>query len=421
MMAQHGHTSIYLRKQGYPKEQLKKDLRSLERQRRAKHNHKEMHLRKYHINLVTHGTPTLMADDTLATPIQLTKEQQELIDDIIDIEVEDQIADLESQETLDEFEQELLAAFKAHLDPDTGLTTEQAIIIEDLAEITIEEEIEILQNKETCNAEDEEFLDALLAYQSAPSESVPETPTEENMTEKQVEDSVERHLKKMPKANGMLSIQRQMPISMGSDIRRADLVLCSHFPFQMLVIVECKKWGDRGQKGIGQLQSYLCATDTQLGIFAASWNPKSWNYYENLGENTFREIKQAEFEKRMHRKDFGIRCCKERIELRVEARISEEVERLVQQTEIPEKYIQEVAQKRLMDDEFISKYALGHLKRKIHTQEQQLVERDAELEKRQSQHLKEIANLQENSDDNRNWAIIGWTLLIIILVVLVFS
>ena len=51
--------------------------------------------------------------------------------------------------------------------------------------------------------------------------------------------------------------------------------------------------------GIDQLKSYLSATNTPFGLFANSTNPASWNFYENLGQNQFREITPSEFELRV--------------------------------------------------------------------------------------------------------------------------
>ena len=60
-------------------------------------------------------------------------------------------------------------------------------------------------------------------------------------------------------------------------------------------IVECKKSGVVSY-GRGQLKSYLCATDTQFGVFANSTDPCNWEFYENLRANRFRDIKREQFE-----------------------------------------------------------------------------------------------------------------------------
>ena len=94
------------------------------------------------------------------------------------------------------------------------------------------------------------------------------------------------------------STKQEYQIKMGSDKRRADVVLMNS-KGDLAAIAECKRPGVDGN-GIDQLKSYLSATDTSLGIFANSTEPDSWNFYENLGRNRFREITtRSEFEKRI--------------------------------------------------------------------------------------------------------------------------
>ena len=77
-------------------------------------------------------------------------------------------------------------------------------------------------------------------------------------------------------------IETEYEIQMGVHKRRADVVLgvgTADF------IVECKREGfEDVEDGINQLKSYLCATDTPLGIYADSKNPYDWIFYENLGK-----------------------------------------------------------------------------------------------------------------------------------------
>ena len=74
---------------------------------------------------------------------------------------------------------------------------------------------------------------------------------------------------------------------MGTDKRRADIVLVDEKQ-NYTAIVECKRIGVQAD-GIAQLKSYLCATDTPLGIFANSTEPDDWKFFENLGRNRFKD------------------------------------------------------------------------------------------------------------------------------------
>ena len=80
-------------------------------------------------------------------------------------------------------------------------------------------------------------------------------------------------------------IETEHEIQMGSDTRRADIVLFDKEGY-FIAIAECKKINDVSY-GLGQLKSYLCATDTQFGVFANSTNPDEWEFYENLRQNRF--------------------------------------------------------------------------------------------------------------------------------------
>ena len=93
------------------------------------------------------------------------------------------------------------------------------------------------------------------------------------------------------------SIKKEYPIQMGSDNRRADVVLLDSAG-RLVAIAECKRVGEEGQ-GLDQLKSYLSATDTRFGIFANSTNPADWDFYENLGRNEVRSMTRSEFEERV--------------------------------------------------------------------------------------------------------------------------
>ena len=86
-------------------------------------------------------------------------------------------------------------------------------------------------------------------------------------------------------------------VQMGADNRRADVVLVDNRGY-LAAITECKRSGVEGN-GIDQLKSYLSATATPHGIFANSTEPDSWNFYENLGRNRFREMVRSEFEEKV--------------------------------------------------------------------------------------------------------------------------
>lgn len=94
------------------------------------------------------------------------------------------------------------------------------------------------------------------------------------------------------------SIEKEHAIQMGSDNRRADVVLIDG-KGNLAAVAECKQIGFEGH-GPDQLKSYLCATDTPFGIFANSTEPDDWEFYENLGRNQFKDkIARSEFEKRV--------------------------------------------------------------------------------------------------------------------------
>ena len=92
-------------------------------------------------------------------------------------------------------------------------------------------------------------------------------------------------------------IETELEIQMGTDKRRADIVLVDGGK-NHAAIVECKRIGVR-ENGVAQLQSYLCATDTPLGVFANSLEPDDWEFYENLGRNQFKDITSDLFWKKI--------------------------------------------------------------------------------------------------------------------------
>lgn len=93
------------------------------------------------------------------------------------------------------------------------------------------------------------------------------------------------------------STKKEDRIRFGSRLGFADVVLVGS-KGNRSAIVECKRPGVEGG-GPDQLKSYLCATDTPLGLFANSTEPNNWKFYENLGQNQFGDLTRSEFEKRV--------------------------------------------------------------------------------------------------------------------------
>lgn len=224
------------------------------------------------------------------------------------------------------------------------------------------------------------------------------------MTEKQVENAVEAYLLGLSTQQSF-SIQRQMRIQIGSGYGIVDLALCCDFPFQILAIIECKKSGFTGDLGIEQLQSYLCATDTDLGIFATTGNPQDWDYCLNLGQNTFKSITHSEFLLKICSKDLWITARQKRIRERANQRVEEEVKRRVTQTQIDtrtELYIKEEAKKRITEDKIESCAA-------------------RELYEKVKQQAQEIDELREVRDKHFGCAVFGWIVVIMIILILIWG
>lgn len=90
------------------------------------------------------------------------------------------------------------------------------------------------------------------------------------------------------------STKKECEIQFGSREGKADVVLVDRNE-SFAAIVECKGTGFVG-RGIEQLKSYLCATDTRFGIFANMTDPKQWKFYENRRRNRFDPITRDQFE-----------------------------------------------------------------------------------------------------------------------------
>ena len=90
-------------------------------------------------------------------------------------------------------------------------------------------------------------------------------------------------------------VETEYEIQMGSEKRRADVLLVSGDK-QNTLIVECKREDSVDEEdGISQLKSYMCATDTPIGIFANSRDTDNWRFFEHFGRNKFSEITWDQF------------------------------------------------------------------------------------------------------------------------------
>ena len=119
----------------------------------------------------------------------------------------------------------------------------------------------------------------------------------EPASEGEVEKSVIDYLSSLRQGvtRQRFSVKPQYTIQIGSRQGCPDVVLIDDKGY-LAAIVECKRSGRTGT-GVEQLKSYLCATDTQFGIFANSTKPESWIFYENLRRNRFEKISLDRFEK----------------------------------------------------------------------------------------------------------------------------
>ena len=268
-----------------------------------------------------------------------TPEQAELLLDQVQFIIENEIERLTVKETLNEFEQEFLAALQVDKEL---LKTEQAELSEKTITVITENEIERLTAKETLTDREQVLLETLQA--STPPESTPETEiTQETETdpkpaevpntsfaeekvvhcsEDQVREVVADYFKSLRIASAGYSIKREYPIQMGSDRRRADIVFLRNG--KLVAIAECKRTG-RVENGNKQLHSYLCATDTFLGIFANDGDPNQWTFLENHRHNNFLEIDRETFENYIDNHDKAIKDREKKIKLEIEREIDTEI------------------------------------------------------------------------------------------------
>ncbi len=141
-------------------------------------------------------------------------------------------------------------------------------------------------------------------------------------SEDQIKDIVADYFESLPIISLGYSVKREYIIQMGSDQRRADIVLLRNG--KLVAIAECKETGRVG-KGIQQLYSYLCATDTYLGIFANNGDLNQWTFWENHRHNNFVEIDRKTFENYVYNHDKTIKDRENKIKAEVQNEIDVEI------------------------------------------------------------------------------------------------
>ena len=154
----------------------------------------------------------------------------------------------------------------------------------------------------------------------------PRIKASESLTEKKVKDIVAHYFESLPIASLGYSVKREYLIQMGSDQRRADIVFLRNG--KLVAIAECKRTR-RIEKGNEQLHSYLCATDTFLGIFANNSDPNKWTFWENHRHNNFLEIDRETFENYVYNHDKAIKDREKKIKLEIEREIDAEIRQRV--------------------------------------------------------------------------------------------
>ncbi len=148
-------------------------------------------------------------------------------------------------------------------------------------------------------------------------------------SEPQITEIVADYFKSLRIASPGYSIKREYIIQMGSDQRRADVVFLRNG--KLVAIVECKRTG-RVENGIEQLHSYLCATDTYLGIFANDGDPNKWFFWENHRHNNFVEIDRETFENYVYNHDKAINDREDKIKAEVQREIDAEIRERVRKS-----------------------------------------------------------------------------------------
>ena len=150
----------------------------------------------------------------------------------------------------------------------------------------------------------------------------PQNKASESLTEKEVKEIVANYFKSLCISSPGYSVKREYLIQMGSSPRRADIVFLRNG--KLVAITECKRTG-RIESGHDQLKSYLCATDTFLGIFANHSDPNKWTFWENHRHNNFLEIDRETFENYVYNHDKAIKDREKKIKLEIAREIDAEI------------------------------------------------------------------------------------------------
>ena len=247
------------------------------------------------------------------------------------------------------------------------------------------------------------------------------------------EDTIEKFVASYFEKLGF-STKRQYTIQIGSKVGIVDVVIyhksfaLSSDPLDHIAaIVECKAQGKNGN-GVDQLRSYLCATDTRLGVFANNRIPTSWKYYENYGRNDIQEISRKEFFNILDNEKQNQEDLQHRIQERTEQRIEQAAEKLTTSERIEERkelIINQEAKRRITENDYKSATE-WHLKKALNDWKDASKQHIASLEteaRASEQRLKnEIAYLKTEVAEVKNkngrlWAsilILGFVILALI-------
>ena len=239
------------------------------------------------------------------------------------------------------------------------------------------------------------------------------------LTESQIIERVAAYFKSSFRFLSQLyRIKREYPIKIGSNNCRADIVLYKgsnifgKLEDDILVIVECKAEGRSKEEGIAQLKSYLCATDTPIGIFANKGSPYGWSYFKNLGRNTFEIIDRERFRKLVNEFVKGEKDIKthvneqvdKRIQLAVEANLRNSGNSINKRTQ---ELVEQEAKKRMSEDS-INQYAYNELQNTYN-----------KLQTKYTHLESQLTLTKMNLESSRSGSFWGWTFFIIAVIIII--